>query len=60
MDIEFNKHVATHLPSQLALTRAKRTGDTVLYGMILSALEGTWKAAVKDMCKSCKEVDNVN
>lgn len=57
MDVEFNKHVTTHLPSQLALIRAKQTGDTILYGMILSALEGTWKIAVKGVCK---EVNNVN
>lgn len=28
MDIEFDKHVTTHLSSQLALIRAKQTGVT--------------------------------
>jgi hypothetical protein len=59
MNNEFKEHVASHLASMLALKRAREL-DTTLYGMVMSALEGTWNAAQSKACKSCKEFSDVD
>lgn len=59
MNAEFKKHIKSHLASALALSRAREL-DTILYGMVLSALGGTWNISQSDACKKCKEFNDVD